>query len=116
MQEGLGDADALFHAVAVGLGPAVGAFVHPHDGQHFFDALRAVGCVHAMETSVEIQVLATREIGIEVVLVRHEADVACDLDGIACGIDAHDLDRTRAWRDETGGALGERRLAGSVGT
>ena len=70
---------------------------------------------HAIEPGLQVEQLARREEGIDVELLRHDADGARDSRGSLVEIEAPDLDLARGLDDQLGQDVDQGGLAGAVG-
>ena len=111
-EHGLGDAEALLHAVAVGADRAVEGAAERRDGEGLVDPGLVGGA--SGRGPVGLEVLAAGEVGEEAGALDEGSDPAEDL---RAGVDrsAEDVHRSRVGGDEAEHHPHRRRLAGAVG-
>ncbi len=113
MDQGLGDQQAPPHAARQGACIGVRLVGQADRAQDLVGA--ALGARHAVEPGLGVEQLARGEEGVEVQLLRHDADRGADAARVAVELDVPDPDAAGGLVDQPGHDVDQGRLAGAVG-
>ena len=106
--------DAPLHTAGVSLHGIVGPIGHRHVLQHRLDALLEIGAAQPEHLTVEFQILARVESGIQRQILRHDADQPLDLIGLFDDIVTVDAGIAFGGREQAGEHGDGRALARAV--